>query len=731
MRKITLSIEGMTCSACSSAIESYLRKQDGIISASVNLILAFCTIEYDEEKLSVKQIEKFISDVGYKSKGIYKYEDQNVFLKRKKVGLVVFGIIALLLMLYSMLAMGGYLPKPLKNPLVIGTSELVLALILIGYGIDIIYHGIKNLFRGAPTMDSLVALGVIFSFSYSMWALVNVYLGSQHYVHSLYFEACGIVIYFIKLGRFLDNLAKDKTKGAIKDLVTITPAYALLKVDGKLEKVKLDQIKKGDILGLTAGEKVAVDGTITKGSCHVDESFITGESMPVKKQVGDKIVAGSISYDGYIEYEAEHIGKDSTISKIVDLVANASSTKMPIAKVSDRVSAIFIPIIMSIALICFALYMIITKNFEKSIITAVTILVVACPCALGLGTPVAVMVSVGSLAKNGLLIKNSSAIEYMSKVDTIVFDKTGTLTNGKLKIDKVFEANISKDELMEIVCSVEEKSNHPLAVPFKNYLKENNLKPFEIEDYSELSGLGISGKINNKNVLVGSKKLLEQNGISVPDNDQNECASEIYVALDNTYVGLILVSDTIRQEAKQTIEKLNNLNIKTILLSGDNERVAKMVSEKLGILEYHASVSPSDKAEFIKKLKAEGKHVAMVGDGINDSPSLALADVGISLSGSSDIAVNSADIIIVSDGLERIVSLVYKSKQTLKVIKQNLFWAFFYNCLMIPIAAGALTFVNITISPMLASLAMVLSSLSVILNALRLNKGVKYEKNSD
>lgn len=730
MRKITLGIDGMTCSACSNAIENYLLKQEGVKSASVNLILAFCTVVYDESKLSVKQIEKYISNIGYKSKGIYKLEDQNVLLKKKKAGVIAFGFVALLLMVISMLGMGGYLPKALNNPVVYGSILLFLTLVLIGYGIDILYHGFKNLFKGKPTMDSLVALGVLFSFSYSMFALIKIYLGNGAYMHNLYFEACGIIIYFIKLGRYLDNFAKDKTKGAIKELVTITPSYALKKVGDGLEKVTIDKVRKDDILGLTAGEKVAVDGIVLSGTCHVDESFITGESMPVKKQVGDKVVAGSISFDGYIEYQAKDIGKDSTVSKIVDLVASASSSKMPIAKVSDKVSSFFIPIIMSIAFLCFILYMIITKNFEKSLITAVTILVVACPCSLGLGTPVAIMVGVGSLAKNGLLIKNSQAVEFMSHVDTIVFDKTGTLTMGKLQIDEIYSVNLSKNELLSMVCALEERSNHPLASAFKNAQIENT--KINIENFEELSGLGISAKVDGKTVLIGSKKLMEKYNLSLPESLTNSKIgfSEVFVAIDEQVEGLILIRDKIRPEAHEVISTLYKMGIEPILLSGDNENVARLVSEELGIKKFYASVSPSDKADFIKKLKAEKRKVAMVGDGINDSPSLALADVGISLSGSSDIAINSADILI-TGSLSKLIYLINKSKQTLKIIKQNLFWAFFYNCLMIPIAAGALSFINVTINPMLASLAMVLSSLSVILNALRLNKGVKYEKNLD
>ncbi len=733
MQKILLGIEGMSCAACSSAIEHYVGKQKGIESVAVNLVMAYATIVFDETILTKKQIEGFIKQSGYKSTGIYKPEDSKRSLKKSKINLAVFGVIAFLLLYISMGSMIG-LPVPyfIKNSkVVLASVTLGLTLPLIFYGADIFFRGIKNFFRLHPNMDSLVTLGVFASFGFSLYSFVMVCLGNAHYVHSLYFESAGIIIYFIKLGKFLEALSKDKTKSAVKGLVEITPKSAVILRDNKEVVVSLDEIKKGDIVVCKAGEKIAVDGEVIFGETHVDESFITGESKPAEKSIGSKVIAGSINFDGYIKYRAENIGRDSTISKIVNMVVEASNTKMKISRIADKASLVFTPVVLSLALITFAVYLIAGYPFADAITTFTTILVVACPCSLGLATPVAIVVSEGALAKNGILVKNSEVLERVNKVDTIVFDKTGTLTTGKLTIKKI--VSTCQDEAMDIAVSMEKASNHPIASAFKDFAKENNVEGKKADKVQEIGGMGIVGEVGGDKVFVGNKALMDKFGIEATQNLEEEM-TVVYVAKNKSLIATIYLEDALKENAKAMVENFVRSGIDVVMLTGDNEKVAERVAKELGIKKVFASVVPKEKAEIIKRLKGDGHIVAMVGDGINDSPALTLSNVGISVHTGTDIAMNSAGVVLMSDDLSRLGGLFLAGRKTVRNIKQNLFASFFYNALMIPIAMGVFRFAGLTISPMIAALAMTLSSVTVVLNALRLstmNLGGKYGKSNN
>ncbi len=724
MKKIILSIDGMTCSACSNGLEKYLNKQEGIKEANVNLVLANAVINYDEKILNVEKIEEFVKQAGFKSLGEFKEIKMESKQKKEKVKFIIFTILAIILMYISM----GHMLKlptieilnPMTHPTNYIISLLILTIAFIWYGFDILKNGYKNLIHGTPNMDTLVGIGVIASLGYSIYNI--------NHVMNLYFESAAIVIYFVKLGRYVDGISKDKTKEAIQKLVEITPNTAIIKVDGAEKQVTLDEIQKGDIVISKPGEKIAVDGEITLGRAHLDESFITGESKPVAKEIGSKVMAGSINYDGYIEYRAEKIGKESTISEIVKAVIEASNTKAPIARIADKVSGIFVPVVIIIAILTFFVYLLLGQGIESAIITFVTVLVVACPCSLGLATPLAIVISEGVCVKKGILVKKSEILENAQKVNTIVFDKTGTLTYGKLKIVEIINySNIENDELIQMVGSIESQSTHPIGKAFVDYMKENKLETLDVENFENIAGFGLKAKIGQDEILLGNAKLLEQNEIpNQYTEDEKRLSSNgnsiVYVVKNREIIGIIGINDKVRENIKEIISNLNKNKIETIMLTGDNKQTAEKIANDIGITKVIANVLPKEKANIIGELRKENKFVMMCGDGINDSPALTASDIGVSVNSGTDIAMDASDVILTSNDLTSILNLISISKKTIRNIKQNLFWAFFYNLLMIPIAIGVLKPFGISINPMIASLAMVFSSLTVILNALRLKK---------
>ena len=735
MKKIILAIDGMTCSACSNGLEKYLDKQEGIKEASVNLVMANALVEYDENILNQEKIEKFVEEAGFKSLGIFKEEEGNKKRKKEKIEFLVFLVLAIF-MLY--ISMGSMINLPSikgldmhENAISYTTVMLIITICFIFYGFDIIKSGFKNLMHKTPNMDTLVTIGVTSSMVYSLYSMYMVIIGRHHYVENLYFESAAIIIFFIKLGRYVDNVNKDKTKEALQKLVKITPKNAVIKINGVEKNVTIDEIKKKDIVVSKPGEKIAVDGKIIEGKAHFDESFLTGESKPVSKTVGQNVIAGSINYDGYIEYEAERIGKDSTISEIVRLVVEATNTKAPIAKLADKVSGYFVPAVIAIAIITFIVYLLLGNAVSEAINVFVTILVVACPCSLGLATPLAIVVSEGLCAENGILVKKSEILENAQKVNTIVFDKTGTLTYGTLKISQIINySKLEESELMKSVGSIESKATHPISKAFTTYLEEKNIQKVDVKEFEEISGYGVIGKIENSQITLGNSKMLSKFNIeNIHEEDEKKLAengnSIVYVVKDSNIIALIGVNDMIRDDIQKVIKQLNENNIETIMLTGDNKQTAEKIAQKIGIEKVISNVLPSQKVEEIKKLKQEGKYVMMCGDGINDSPALASANIGVSINSAADIAMDSAEVILTRNDLSGIINLIKISKKTIRNIKQNLFWAFFYNTLMIPIAIGLLKPIGISINPMIASLAMVFSSFSVTLNALRLKKKEK------
>lgn len=729
MKKIILKIEGMTCSACSSSLEKYLLKQEGIDDALVNLVMSSASITY-EDNITIEDLNRFVSEAGFKSLGLYNENEDKDNNKTKYF--VVNGILALLVLYISMSHM-IHLPvipflHMINYPVNYSVCLFIFSLYFIYFGRDIIISGIKNIKYKSPNMDTLVTLGVVSSFIFSTFNMIMILKGNNEYVENLYFESVCIILYLIKFGRYIDGISKEKTKDAIKGLVTITPNKAILFINNKEKKVSIDEVKKGDILIVKPGNRFAVDGVIVKGNAHIDESFISGESIPIKKSINDKVVAGSINLDGEVLYKAENIGRDSTISEIVRLVVEATNTKAPIARIADKVSGIFVPVVIFIALLTLIIHLILGASFNESIVYFITILVCACPCALGLATPLAIVVSEGLCAKNGILVKKSEILENVNKIDVIVFDKTGTLTYGNLRISKIInKSNYSDNDLIEIVSSLENKTAHPIASSFKEYSKTNNLKSLDVDDFKNIAGIGLSGTINDKSYLIGNNKLFdkykinnnmlrEEKKLSLDGN------SIVYVIEDKKVIGLIGVKDIIRDNAKDVINKLKNIGKRIIMLTGDNEIAADIIAKSIGIKEVIANVSPKDKSNKIKELKNKGFKVMMVGDGINDAPSLSLADIGVSLNSAIDIAVDSADVILMRNDLNSIYNLFDIGKRTLGNIKENLFWAFFYNACMIPISCGLFKFINITMNPMIAGLAMTLSSFTVIINALRLKR---------
>ncbi len=732
MKKIILSVDGMTCSACSNGLEKYLNKQNGVKEAVVNLVMANASIEYDEKILTVENLEEFVKQAGFKSLGEFKEIKIESKSKKEKFKFIFFTFLAILLMYISMGHMINLPVIPILNPHTNSTNYMVCCLLItiafLFYSFDILKNGYKNLIHRTPNMDTLVGIGVIASLTYSLYNMYMVFNGNNHLVMNLYFESAAIVIYFIKLGRYIDGISKDKTKEAIQKLVKITPNTAIIKIDDVEKEVTLDEIHKGDIVVARPGDKIAVDGKIIMGKTHLDESFITGESKPVAKEIGSTVIAGSINYDGYIEYRAERIGKESTVSEIVRLVVEASNTKAPIAKVADKVSGVFVPVVILISIITFFIYLILGLGIESAITTFVTVLVVACPCSLGLATPLAIVISEGKCAQKGILVKKSEILENAQKVNTIVFDKTGTLTYGKLKISKIINySNMEENKLLQIVGSIESKSTHPIGKAFTDYIEENNLKILDVNNFENIVGLGIKAEVENSKILLGNSKMLLKYEIKNNNKDDEKALAKdgnsiVYVVQNKEIIAIIGINDILRDNAKEVISILNKNKIETIMLTGDNKETAEKIASDIGITKVIANVMPSQKAETINNLKSENKFVMMCGDGINDSPALTACDIGVSVNTGTDIAMDASSVILTSNDLQSIVNLINISKRTIRNIKQNLFWAFFYNFLMIPIAIGALKPIGISINPMFASLAMVLSSITVILNALRLRK---------
>lgn len=712
-KKVILNIEGMTCSACSNGLEKYLKKQKGVIDAVVNLVLATASVEY-EDFLTISDLERFVEEAGFKSLGKKQPEKEK---NKTLYWLMAFAVLGILLMYISMGHMLN-LPVPrildmMIHPKIYTTVLMVITTLFLVWGWDIIKNGIKNILHKMPNMDSLVGIGVIVNYLYSFWNAILIFQDEFQALHHLYFESSAIIILFIKIGRYIDRKNKAKAVDTIKNLVTITPQNGTILKEGKEKVVTINEIQKGDIVVCKPGEKIAVDGIVIKGNTHTDESFLTGESKPVTKKEGSNVIAGSINYDGYIEYRAQRIGKDSSISHIVQMVVEATNTKAPIARLADKISGYFVPIIFVIAIVSFLLNFVIIREVTNAILALVSVLVVACPCALGLATPLAMVVSIGKCSKKGILIKSSESLETMNHIDTVVFDKTGTLTEGKLSI---VDGKYTKQE-MKILQSLEVKSNHPIAKSICFHQKDF----LEVTEFEEIPGMGVKGKIEGKDYFAGNQKFVKQRNVrNTLEELEKEYASKgesiVYLFDTQKVIAIVGLADKIKPNMKQVIEELQQMQKKVVMLTGDNTMTANHIAKELQIDEIYSNISPQGKLEKIKELNSH-KNCLMIGDGINDSPALKTATIGVSVANGTDISADSADIILLNENMELINDLFTIGRKTIRIIKENLFWALFYNICMIPLATGLLP---ISLNPMIASLAMTLSSFSVVLNSLRL-----------
>ena len=716
MKNIILNVGGMTCSGCSARLEKYLNKQEGIFSASVNLVLATVKIEYDENLLDVNKLNKFIEESGFTSYG----EEYNKNKRKpERFVLLIYTVLTILLMYISMGNMFKIkMPNIIdmhSNPIIYAVSLAVITFLYFIYGFDIIKSGIKNLVNKMPNMDSLIMIGVIVNYLYSLFNMILVFRGDMNGLHHLYFEASAMTILFVKIGRFIDKNNRIKATDAVKGLVSVTPKNAVKLVDGEEKTVTINEISKGDIIVCRPGEKIAVDGIVRKGRTNINEALITGESKPVHKEIGDEVIAGSINCNGYIEYEAVRIGRETNISNIVKMVVEATNSKTEIQKFVDKVSGIFVPAIFIIAVLASILNFVIIRDISIAVNVFVTVLVVACPCALGIATPLAMVVSIGKLSRNGIFIKSSESLEILKDIKNVVFDKTGTLTNGKFSI---VEKNIS-DENMLILQSIEFNSKHPIA---QSICEFSNFNKIEVTNFREIEGYGLQADIGNTTYYVGSSKFLKEQCINnIYENDEERFLSKgytiVYLFNNDGVLGIVGLADTVKDGVKDLIQELKNMNKNIYMLTGDNEASAKIIANEIGIDNVESNLTPKQKLVYVSNMNDDTNSVMMVGDGINDSPSLKSAAIGVSVEGGSDISADSSDIILMNSNIGIISLLLKVGKKTNRIIKQNLFWAVFYNCLMIVIATGLLP---IHINPMIASMAMMMSSLMVVFNSLRL-----------
>ena len=716
MKNIILNVGGMTCSGCSAGLEKYLNKQDGIFNASVNLVLATVKIEYDENLLDVNKLNKFIGEAGFTSYG----EEYNKDKRRpERLVLLIYTVLTILLMYISMGNMFKItMPNIINmhfNPIIYSLSLAAITFLYFIYGFDIIKSGIKNLVHKMPNMDSLIMIGVIVNYLYSLFNMILVFKGDMNGLHHLYFEASAMTILFVKIGRFIDKNNRIKATDAVKGLVSVTPKKAVKLVDGEEKTVTINEISKGDIIVCRPGEKIAVDGIVRKGRTNINEALITGESKPVHKEVGNEVIAGSINCNGYIEYEAVRIGRETNISNIVKMVVEATNSKTEIQKFVDKVSGIFVPAIFILAVLASILNFVIIKDISIAVNVFVTVLVVACPCALGIATPLAMVVSIGKLSRNGIFIKSSESLEILKGIKNIVFDKTGTLTNGKFS---VVDKNIS-DENMQILQSIEFNSKHPIAQSICEFSDFNKI---EVTNFREIEGYGLQADIGNSTYYVGSSKFVKEQCINnIYGNDEEKFFSNgytiVYLFNNDGVLGIVGLADTVKDGVKELIQELKNMNKNIYMLTGDNEAAAKIIANEIGIDNVESNLTPKQKLVYVSNMNDDTNSVMMVGDGINDSPSLKSAAIGVSVEGGSDVSADSSDIILMNSNIGIISLLLKVGKNTNRIIKQNLFWAVFYNCLMIVIATGLLP---IHINPMIASMAMMISSIMVVFNSLRL-----------
>src|SRR5690554_2284058 len=740
MKHENLNVKGMTCAACVASVERATKKLDGIKNVTVNLTTEKLTFDYDESLLTIDSIKHAVKSVGYDISETEETADDHQLRKEKLiknlwVRFLVSTIFSIPLLYISMGHMIGlYIPEfinPSVEPMNFTLAQFILTTPVMILGYQFFKIGFKTLFKLSPNMDSLIAIGTSAAYLYGVYALFMIGNGQHHFVHDLYFESAAVILTLITLGKYLEAISIGKTSAAIKKLIGLSPKEALILKDGIEINVPIEAVSVGDIIVVKPGDKLPVDGKVTFGNTAIDESMLTGESMPVEKQVGDMVVGASMNKNGIIHYEATKIGKDTALAQIIQLVEDAQGSKAPIAKLADIISGYFVPVVIALSIISGLLWYIFggnDLNFSMTIFIAV--LVIACPCALGLATPTAIMIATGKGAEHGVLIKGGEALETLHKVEAVILDKTGTITEGKPVVtDIILTSDVDEQTLLTLAASAEKGSEHPLGEAIVNEGLKRKIKFKTSEQFSALPGHGISVTIDDHQLLLGNLKLMKQYNVGLKDyiEKSNKLADQgktpMFVASNHKLIGIIAVADTVKPSSASAIEKLQRMGIEVVMITGDNKKTADAIAKQIGIDVVLSEVLPEDKANEVAKLQDEGKIVAMVGDGINDAPALVKADIGIAIGSGTDVAIESADIVLVKNDLLDVATAIHLSQKTIKNIKENLLWSFGYNVLGIPIAMGVLhLFGGPFLNPMFAAAAMSLSSISVLANALRLKK---------
>ncbi len=735
-------VMGMTCSACSAHVDKAVRHLDGVQDVNVNLLSNCMVVDYDENKVNDAMIKKAVEDAGYKAaletQSVQAQKQEETVDDKKKSLILSFAFLIPLFYISMGHMMGAPLPSFLvgeSNMMVFALTQLFLTLPVMYINRGYFQRGFKSLWHRSPNMDTLIAMGSLAAAIYSIYAIFMMGYDLGHgqihqahqYMMQLYFESAAMILTLISLGKYLESRSKKKTTEAIEKLIHLMPSVATILKDGQEKEVAIEDVQVGDIVVVKSGQSIPLDGVIIDGQTSIDESMITGESLPVDKTVNDRVIGATMNVEGYIQVQVTHTSQEATLSQIIELVEEASSSKAPIAKLADRISGIFVPIVIVISLVTFILWMTLgQQTFHFALTCAIAVLVISCPCALGLATPTAIMVGTGKGAQLGILIKSAENLELLSKAQSIILDKTGTITQGKPQVTQIEALHMSEDELLTLAASIENSSQHPLAKAIVAYAKEKKISLQKVEQFEMLSGKGLKGWIHGKMILSGNQRLMKEHDIDLSPVEalaqqlSNHGKTPLYYAYDGQIIGLIVVSDVLKQTSAKAIEQLKAMGLSVYMLTGDNRLTANAIGKELGI-QVIAEVLPQDKEKHIRDLQAQNQRVIMVGDGINDAPALMRADVGIAMTSGTDIAMDSADIVLMKNDLLDVVNAIELSHAVLKNIKENLFWAFFYNVIGIPIAAGLFyPFFGWLLDPMFGAAAMSLSSVFVVSNALRL-----------